>query len=257
MSRRLVRRGLVRRGGPLPELHLGTVSDSTGRFVLSVPVSGRFVVSSPGSATKAGSCSCTWVRMTRRHDVHLVRRTLELRQASGGTQVLAPERWTAAWCSSTPGVHPTGALSLSDAIATLPGVSQLTTGPGISKPVVRGLSGNRVQVNMLGQRFDNQQWQDEHGLGLSDLGIEERTGDRGAGRAAVRQRCRGGVVNVREEALAPVGTRIQEARLGCSGNTGGISVSYGMRRTANGTGGGWRRVPIRMATMPRAVASGC
>ncbi|HPF68522.1 MAG TPA: TonB-dependent receptor [Flavobacteriales bacterium] len=218
----------------LPELHLGTVSDSTGRFVLSVPVSGRFVV----QFTRLGHES----RFMLLHlgqddpaalDVQLVRRTLELRQAEViGTQVLAPERVDRSVVQLAPRESTRqGALSLSDAIATLPGVSQLTTGPGISKPVVRGLSGNRVQVNMLGQRFDNQQWQDEHGLGLSDLGIGSVQVIKGPAALQYGSDAVGGVVNVREEAPAPVGTRIQQARLGVFGNTGGISVSYGMRRS--------------------------
>src|SRR5436190_11819035 len=37
-----------------------------------------------------------------------------------------------------------GALNISDALAKLPGISQINTGPAISKPVIRGLYGNRV-----------------------------------------------------------------------------------------------------------------
>ena len=46
-----------------------------------------------------------------------------------------------------------------DAIAHQPGVSQITTGGGISKPVIRGLGYNRVAVVQEGQ-----QWGDEHGI---------------------------------------------------------------------------------------------
>ena len=65
-----------------------------------------------------------------------------------------------------------GSFNISDALAKLPGISQLTTGVGISKPVIRGLYGNRIQTVLSGLRFDNQQWQDEHGLGLNDMGID-------------------------------------------------------------------------------------
>src|SRR5436190_21799549 len=62
-----------------------------------------------------------------------------------------------------------GSLNISDALAKLPGISQLNTGPGISKPVIRGLYGNRITAVLSGLRFDNQQWQDEHGMGLNDM----------------------------------------------------------------------------------------
>ena len=49
-----------------------------------------------------------------------------------------------------------------DAIAKHPGISQITTGNGISKPVIRGLGYNRVLVD--GIRQEGQQWGDEHGI---------------------------------------------------------------------------------------------
>lgn len=51
-----------------------------------------------------------------------------------------------------------------DAIAHQPGVSQITTGNGISKPVIRGLGYNRVVVVNDGIRQEGQQWGDEHGI---------------------------------------------------------------------------------------------
>lgn len=54
--------------------------------------------------------------------------------------------------------------NLIDAIAHIPGVSQVTTGSGISKPVIRGLGFNRVLVVNDGVRQEGQQWGDEHGV---------------------------------------------------------------------------------------------
>jgi len=51
-----------------------------------------------------------------------------------------------------------------DAIAKQPGISQVTTGSGISKPVIRGLGYNRVLVVNNGVRQEGQQWGDEHGV---------------------------------------------------------------------------------------------
>ena len=51
-----------------------------------------------------------------------------------------------------------------DAIATIPGVSQVTTGSGISKPVIRGMGYNRVILLADGIRQEGQQWGDEHGI---------------------------------------------------------------------------------------------
>lgn len=65
-----------------------------------------------------------------------------------------------------------GAINLSDAIALNPGVSVVSTGVSIGKPVIRGLSGNRVLTYAQGIRLENQQFGEEHGLGLNANGQE-------------------------------------------------------------------------------------
>lgn len=65
-----------------------------------------------------------------------------------------------------------GTATLIEGLATIPGVSQVSTGTSIGKPVIRGLSGNRVLVYSQGVRLENQQFGDEHGLGLNDAGVE-------------------------------------------------------------------------------------
>ena len=58
----------------------------------------------------------------------------------------------------------TSASNIIDAISHQPGVSQLTTGGSISKPIIRGLGYNRVVVMSEGVRQEGQQWGDEHGI---------------------------------------------------------------------------------------------
>ena len=58
----------------------------------------------------------------------------------------------------------TASTNIIDAIAHQPGVSQLTTGGSISKPIIRGLGYNRVIVMSEGVRQEGQQWGDEHGI---------------------------------------------------------------------------------------------
>ena len=58
-----------------------------------------------------------------------------------------------------------------DALSKVPGVAQLTTGPAISKPIIRGLGNNRVVVVNDGIRQEGQQWGDEHGLEIDELSV--------------------------------------------------------------------------------------
>ena len=61
--------------------------------------------------------------------------------------------------------------SLAVAISQLPGVDQISTGSGIGKPVIRGLTGNRIITYSQGIRLENQQFGAEHGLGENAIGI--------------------------------------------------------------------------------------
>ena len=58
-----------------------------------------------------------------------------------------------------------------DAISVIPGVSQITLGPSISKPVVRGLGYNRVIVMNDGVRQEGQQWFDEFGIEIDENSV--------------------------------------------------------------------------------------
>ncbi len=60
-----------------------------------------------------------------------------------------------------------------DALASQPGVSQVTTGSGISKPVIRGLGYNRVVVVNDGVRQEGQQWGDEHGVEIDEAAVNK------------------------------------------------------------------------------------
>lgn len=58
----------------------------------------------------------------------------------------------------------TSSANIIDAVSHQPGISQLTTGGSISKPIIRGLGYNRVVVMSDGVRQEGQQWGDEHGI---------------------------------------------------------------------------------------------
>jgi iron complex outermembrane receptor protein len=61
--------------------------------------------------------------------------------------------------------------NLIDALSKVPGVSQISTGPAISKPIIRGLGYNRVVVMNDGIRQEGQQWGDEHGIEIDEYNV--------------------------------------------------------------------------------------
>ena len=49
----------------------------------------------------------------------------------------------------------------------------ISSGMGIQKIVIRGLSGMRVVTFLNGMQINNQQWANDHGIGFTDLGLSE------------------------------------------------------------------------------------
>jgi len=65
----------------------------------------------------------------------------------------------------------TPSTNIIDALTHIPGVSQVSTGPAISKPYIRGLGGNRVVIINEGVRQEGQQWGDEHGAEIDEMSV--------------------------------------------------------------------------------------
>ncbi|MBF9235961.1 TonB-dependent receptor [Hymenobacter sp. BT683] len=82
-----------------------------------------------------------------------------------------------------------------DAIAHTPGVSQITTGAAISKPVVRGLGFNRVVTLNNGAKQEGQQWGDEHGVEIDEFSIDRAEIIKGPGSLLYGSDAMAGVIN--------------------------------------------------------------
>jgi iron complex outermembrane recepter protein len=67
----------------------------------------------------------------------------------------------------------TTSSNIIESLAKLPGVSTLSTGPAISKPVIRGLGYNRVLTINDGVRQEGQQWGDEHGIEIDESSVNK------------------------------------------------------------------------------------
>lgn len=67
----------------------------------------------------------------------------------------------------------TGSTNIIEALTRKPGISQSSTGPAISKPVIRGLGYNRVVVINDGLRQEGQQWGDEHGIEVDEYSVQK------------------------------------------------------------------------------------
>lgn len=87
------------------------------------------------------------------------------------------------------------ATNIVDAITKTPGIAQISTGGGVAKPVIRGLSYNRVLTLNNGTRQEGQQWGDEHGIEIDEYSIDRVEIIKGPGSLMYGSDAMGGVIN--------------------------------------------------------------
>ena len=116
-----------------------------------------------------------------------------------------------------------------DAIARMPGMSQLTTGSGISKPVIRGLGYNRVAVVNDGIRQEGQQWGDEHGIEVDAASVNSVEILKGPASLMYGSDAMAGVIVFRSQPTLPMGTMKADVQSEYQTNNGlyGYSLNFG------------------------------
>ena len=125
-----------------------------------------------------------------------------------------------------------GTATLIEGLATIPGVSQVSTGTSIGKPVIRGLGGNRVLVYSQGVRLENQQFGEEHGLGLNDAGIESVEIIKGPASLLYGSDALGGVLYFNPEKFAKTNEFKSDFSQRFFSNTLGSNTSVGVKTSS-------------------------
>jgi iron complex outermembrane receptor protein len=128
--------------------------------------------------------------------------------------------------------HPS--TNLMDAISRLPGVAQITTGPSISKPVIRGLSYNRVVTLNNGVKQQGQQWGDEHGIEIDQYSADHVEVLRGPASLMYGSDALGGVINILDGLPAAEGTLKGEFLTNYASNNGLTGNSLMLQGNENG-----------------------
>ena len=121
------------------------------------------------------------------------------------------------------------ATNIVDAVSKLPGISQVTTGGGISKPVIRGLGYNRVVVVADGIRQEGQQWGDEHGVEIDANAVSSVEVLKGPASLMYGSDALAGVIKFNTDPVVPMGKMRLNVNSEYQSNNGlgGYSLYYG------------------------------
>ena len=217
-----------------PQLEKGAITNSSGNYeIINLPAGNyKIIVSYLGYQTISKTINIDATQVT--FNLELKESAIEMEEVIVSTPFhkLKSENVMKVEYASIAELKNKGSITLADGITRIAGVENVSTGIGIGKPVIRGLNANRVLVYAQGIRLENQQFGDEHGLGVNDAGIESVEVIKGPASLLYGSDAMGGVLYLNPEKFAIPNSTSGDANVNYFSNTEGISANAGFKTSA-------------------------
>jgi iron complex outermembrane recepter protein len=214
----------------IPALQKGTSTDHEGNFSISVANKGaiKLQVSLVGYESSLFTIPAS---TTAPLEITLKESLVHINEVvvSGGYTVKQEDSPIQIEVMHARELKQSGSPTLMEALTVLPGVEQISLGNGIGKPVIRGLSFSRVLTIYQGARFENQQWGADHGLGLTDTGLDRVEIIKGPASLMYGSGAVGGVINLIDENIFSSRPVEGDATISTFSNTLGLKSDVGLR----------------------------
>ena len=214
-----------------PEIHKGTTTDENGNYNFNAIPNGNIKLSFVFVGYSTQYKTVDFKQKENKLNIILEETVFQMDEVIVSTAFnkLQSQNVMKVEHESMKSLQQKGTSSLIEGLATIAGVAQVSTGTSIGKPVIRGLSGNRVLVYSQGVRMENQQFGDEHGLGLNDAGIESVEVIKGPASLLYGSDALGGVLYFNPEKFADANTFKANFSQKLFSNTLGSNSSLGLK----------------------------
>ncbi len=226
----------------LPEMNKGTISDINGNYELKNLPNGKIKIqfSFLGYANTVETVILKGSLID--FDISLKASAIEAEEIviSGGYSSTQHENAVKIDVLRMDPVELKATPNFMEVLTKVPGVDMISKGPGVSKPVIRGLSMNDILVLNNGVRFENYQYSSHHPLGIDEFGIEYVEIIKGPASLLYGSDAIGGVIDFIKERPAPVGTIIGDYNLQLFSNTLGMTNNLGVKGASKKFYGGVR-----------------
>lgn len=215
----------------IPMLEKGTIADFDGNYQINNIPNGNYIVAYSRIGYATYTIEISFNEGVVLQNIELNQVAIEMEEVIISTpfhklqreNVMKVERLSAKEIASS------GALTLAEGISEIPGVSIISTGVGIGKPVIRGLSSNRVLTYTQGVRLENQQFGGEHGLGINAEGVESIEVIKGPASLLYGSDALGGVLYINPERFAPEYKSQATLKSNYNTNTLGSSTTFAVK----------------------------
>ncbi|MEO0310787.1 MAG: hypothetical protein RIQ89_444 [Bacteroidota bacterium] len=131
--------------------------------------------------------------------------------------------------------------SLGEITKIVPGVTTLSTGGNVVKPVIHGLHSNRILILNNGVRQEGQQWGSEHAPEIDPFTASQITILKGAASLVYGADAVGGVILLEPNAILP--DKMVKGDYHLIGNSNGRSITNALALEK-----GWKKIGVRVQT---------
>jgi iron complex outermembrane recepter protein len=220
----------------LSDLHRGVLSDSLGMFELKAIPAGNYLVeiSLLGYSTQLDELSIKGV-LNRYYALSPASRQLKEVVVTGVVAATDQQRSPISFTIvNQRDLLESSFTNVIDAISKEPGVSAITDGQSISKPVIRGLGYNRVLTINDGVEQVDQSWFDEFGIEADPDAVSRFEILKGPGSLAYGSDAIAGVVNLIAERNLPEGQLKGDILFDVQSNNGLLNTMAHLSGTRDG-----------------------
>ena len=218
----------------IPLLEKGTITNEKGAFIIYDLPTGNYKIVVSIIGYKSFSTSIN-IPLNQDLNISLTPSVIEMEEIIISTPFhkLQSENVMKVEQKKVKDLNADGATTLAEGITDIAGVESVTTGLSIGKPVIRGLSSNRVLVYTQGVRLENQQFGGEHGLGINAAGIESVEVIKGPASLLYGSDALGGVLYLNPEKFALQNTSLGDVSGNYYTNTNGFSTNVGFKSSSD------------------------
>lgn len=215
----------------ISELNKGVNTDESGNFTINIAAKGKFHIqfSHFGYESTVKELVVKKNEPTITLDIVLKKQIIEINEVvvTNAFENDQKQNTFKVDVVDSNDIQKVGGFTVMDVLNKVPGIDATTTGTFVSRPVIRGLSSNRILTVIDGVRFETQQWDDEHGIGVNENGLDRIEVIKGPESLLYGPEAMGGVINFIKSKPAAVGTIKSSAFTSMSSN------NLGWRALAN------------------------
>ena len=215
----------------ISEMNIGVIANAQGNFVLENIPTCNIVVQCSYIGYKTQSVVLNANVCKKEVNFSLQKNIIETEEVviSGGYIGTQHENTIKINVLKTKELESIGTPTFIEKLASVPGVSFISKGTGIAKPVIRGLSMTNIVVLNNGVRLENFQSAEVHPFSIDEYGIDRIEIIKGPASLLYGSDAVGGVINILNEKPALRNTIIGDYNFSYNSVTNGFNNSFGVK----------------------------